>query len=56
MLTTLQSSLDHSIFFYFMDPDGRFVDAFGKASTEEDVIARVRKEIARWEGETGRKV
>ena len=48
--------VDHSIFFYFMDPDGRFVDAFGKASTEEDVIARVRKEIVRWEGETGRKV
>ncbi|KAI0751695.1 SCO1/SenC-domain-containing protein [Daedaleopsis nitida] len=48
--------VDHSIFFYFMDPAGRFVDAFGKASTEEDVIARVRKEITRWEDETGRKV
>ncbi|KAI0773640.1 SCO1 protein [Fomes fomentarius] len=48
--------VDHSIFFYFMDPNGQFVDAFGKASTEEDVIARVQKEIARWERETGRKV
>ena len=33
--------VDHSIFFYFMDPNGQFVDAFGKASTEEDVVARV---------------
>ena len=48
--------VDHSIFFYFMDPNGQFVDAFGKASTEADVVARVNKEIARWEGETGRKV
>ena len=48
--------VDHSIFFYFMDPNGQFVDAFGKVSTEEDVIERVRKEITRWEGETGRRV
>ena len=45
--------VDHSIFFYFMDPDGRFVDAFGKASSEGDVVERVKKEIARWEGERG---
>lgn len=48
--------VDHSIFFYFMDPNGQFVDAFGKASSEEDVIARVQKEIGRWERETGHKV
>ena len=48
--------VDHSIFFYFMDPDGRFVDAFGKASSEGDVVERVKKEIARWEGERGSKV
>lgn len=48
--------VDHSIFFYFMDPKGQFVDAFGKASTEEDVIERVKNEITRWEEETGRKV
>ena len=40
--------VDHSIFFYFMDPDGKFVDAFGKVSTVEDVVARVQKEIAAW--------
>ncbi|KAI0640526.1 SCO1 protein [Trametes meyenii] len=48
--------VDHSIFFYFMDPHGRFVDAFGKASSVEDVVSRVRKEVSRWEHETGRTV
>ncbi|KAI0915435.1 hypothetical protein AcV5_003657 [Taiwanofungus camphoratus] len=48
--------VDHSIFFYFMDPNGQFVDAFGKASTVDDVVARVQKEISQWEQKTGRKV
>ncbi|RPD62154.1 SCO1 protein [Lentinus tigrinus ALCF2SS1-7] len=48
--------VDHSIFFYFMDPNGQFVDAFGKSSSEADVVERVKKEITRWEEETGRKV
>ena len=37
--------VDHSIFFYFMDPNGQFVDAFGKASSEADVVERVKKEM-----------
>jgi hypothetical protein len=37
--------VDHSIFFYFMDPDGKFVDAFGKSSTEADVVERVKREL-----------
>lgn len=48
--------VDHSIFFYFMDPSGQFVDAFGKASTVEDVIARVRKEIEVWQSRTDKAV
>lgn len=48
--------VDHSIFFYLMDPQGRFVDAFGKASTVEDVVARVEKEIASWKVKTGKEV
>ena len=48
--------VDHSIFFYFMDPDGKFVDAFGKASTVEDVVARVQKEIGVWKDRTGKTV
>ena len=48
--------VDHSIFFYLMDPQGRFVDAFGKASSVEDVVARVQKEIASWKVKTGKEV
>ena len=32
-----------------MDPNGQFVDAFGKDTSMEDVIARVQKEIGEWE-------
>ena len=46
--------VDHSIFFYFMDPNGKFVDAFGKSSEVEDVVARVQKEITAWEQRTGK--
>ncbi|KAI0029386.1 SCO1/SenC-domain-containing protein [Vararia minispora EC-137] len=45
--------VDHSIYFYFMDPDGKFVDAFGKASAVPDVVERVRKEFAAWKEERG---
>lgn len=48
--------VDHSIFFYFMDPNGQFVDAFGKASTVEDVVARVQKEVGVWKEKTGQVV
>ncbi|KZT63713.1 SCO1 protein [Daedalea quercina L-15889] len=46
--------VDHSIFFYFMDPDGKFVDAFGKVNTVEDVVARVQKEITQRQERTGK--
>jgi protein SCO1/2 len=48
--------VDHSIFFYFMDPDGKFVDAFGKSSTEADVVERVKREFEGWKAEKGRLV
>ena len=48
--------VDHSIFFYFMDPDGKFVDAFGKSSTEADVVERVKREVEEWKAEKGRLV
>lgn len=40
--------VDHSIFFYLMDPEGKFVDAFGKSTTEEEVLAKVRDYVQRW--------
>ena len=46
--------VDHSIFFYFMDPDGKFVDAFGKSSTVSDVVERVKREIEEWRSGRGK--
>ncbi|PSR72866.1 hypothetical protein PHLCEN_2v11233 [Hermanssonia centrifuga] len=46
--------VDHSIFFYFMDPNGQFVDAFGKATSMDEVVARVQKEISGWEARLGK--
>jgi protein SCO1/2 len=48
--------VDHSIYVYFMDPDGKFVEAFGQSSTPEEVVKRVKKEVEEWEKDKGRKV
>ncbi|KAG2069782.1 h-sco1 [Suillus decipiens] len=48
--------VDHSIYVYFMDPNGQFVEAFGQSSTPDEVVERVKKEISEFEKETGRKV
>jgi len=37
--------VDHSIFFYLMDPRGQFVDAFGKSQTTDMVKEKVDKAI-----------
>ncbi len=47
--------VDHSIYFYLMDPSGEFVEAFGKSSTAEDVVKRTVEEVRRWEAHYGRK-
>jgi len=43
--------VDHSIYFYLMDPSGEFVEAFGRSSTVEEVVAKVKEEVKRWEEE-----
>jgi len=43
--------VDHSIFIYLMDPNAEFVEAFGQATTVEDVVNRVKKEVDLWEKE-----
>ncbi|KAG6833591.1 hypothetical protein H0H87_004218 [Tephrocybe sp. NHM501043] len=48
--------VDHSIFVYLMDPNGKFVEAFGQAVPKEDIIDKVREVVNEWEGETGKKV
>ncbi|CAO1629149.1 unnamed protein product [Parajaminaea phylloscopi] len=43
--------VDHSIFFYLMDPEGRFVDAFGRSADKEEVERKVRGYVQRWKEE-----
>ncbi|KAJ7122970.1 h-sco1 [Mycena epipterygia] len=46
--------VDHSIFVYLMDPKGQFVEAFGQTVTIDEMLQKVRDEIATWKAETGR--
>ncbi|GJJ07831.1 hypothetical protein Clacol_002036 [Clathrus columnatus] len=41
--------VDHSIYFYLMDPEGLFVQAYGKNNTAQEVTERVLQEITKWE-------
>lgn len=45
--------VDHSIFFYLMDPDGMFVEAFGKSSEAGEVVERFAREVEQWRKERG---
>lgn len=38
-----------SIFFYLMDPNGQFVDAFGKNSTAADVVFKLEEALDKWD-------
>lgn len=40
--------VDHSIFFYLMDPNGEFVDAYGKSHSAALVRERVAECISSW--------
>lgn len=40
--------VDHSIFFYLMDPTGKFVDAFGRSMGAQDVANKVRGYLDEW--------
>ncbi|PVF96043.1 putative SCO1-involved in stabilization of Cox1p and Cox2p [Serendipita vermifera] len=40
--------VDHSIFFYLMDPAGNFVEAFGKTSTADDVCNKFDEALLEW--------
>ncbi|KAI9217685.1 putative SCO1/SenC domain-containing protein [Blastocladiella britannica] len=45
--------VDHSIFFYLMDPQGGFVDAYGKNLTIEQMVSRTQRHIREWETSNG---
>ncbi|KAJ6516455.1 h-sco1 [Mycena sanguinolenta] len=46
--------VDHSIFVYLMDPQGRFMEAFGQTVTTDEMLEKIRAGIAEWKDETGR--
>ncbi|KAJ1649889.1 Cu-binding protein [Dispira simplex] len=37
--------VDHSIFFYMMDPRGEFLDAFGRETSAEEVYHRIKEHM-----------
>lgn len=43
--------VDHSIFFYLMDPEGKFVDAFGRSVNAEEATEKVLGFIDQWKAE-----
>ncbi|GAA6046386.1 hypothetical protein JCM3770_004894 [Rhodotorula araucariae] len=46
--------VDHSIFFYLMDPRGKFVDAFGRSMGAADVATKVAAYLDEWDQGGGR--
>lgn len=46
--------VDHSIFFYLMDPEGRFVDAFGRSMAAPEVGTKVRNYVGEWKDTDGK--
>lgn len=40
--------VDHSIFFYLMDPEGKFVDAFGRSVNAEEATTKVLGYVDQW--------
>lgn len=48
--------VDHSIFVYLMDPQGKFVEAFGQSVAAPEVIEKVRESVGEWQQVHGRKL
>ena len=44
--------VDHSIFFYLMDPEGQFVDLYGKEKTVEQVQDSMLQHVKTWKPST----
>lgn len=40
--------VDHSIFFYFMDPEGQYLDVFGKQYNHETAVEKMREHMEVW--------
>ena len=42
--------VDHSIYFYLMDPDGDFVEAIGRQHSAERAAKIITEHLSDWEG------
>ncbi|KIK68842.1 hypothetical protein GYMLUDRAFT_255478 [Collybiopsis luxurians FD-317 M1] len=40
--------VDHSIFVYLMDPEGRFVEAFGQVAQKEEMVEKIKEFVVEW--------
>ena len=40
--------VDHSIFFFLMDPEGTFVDFFGRNATADEISLKVMQQVRQW--------
>lgn len=47
--------VDHSIFFYFMDPEGKYLDVFGRQYDAETAVQKMREHMAVWKPEAERR-
>ncbi|KAF8665589.1 hypothetical protein AX16_000046 [Volvariella volvacea WC 439] len=47
--------VDHSIFVYLMDPEGKFVEAFGQSTQVEAIAEKIGEVVGEWERGHGRK-
>lgn len=48
-LATDDYLVDHSIFFYLMDPDGKFVDAFGRSMGARETQGKIEAYLQEWD-------
>lgn len=44
--------VDHSIFYYLMDPEGRYVAHFGRDTRPEECAASIKEALASWDHKT----
>ncbi|KTW28660.1 uncharacterized protein T551_02510 [Pneumocystis jirovecii RU7] len=45
--------VDHSIFFYLMDPNGQFQEIFGRHYTAEQIATKILQHVHDWEASNG---
>ena len=46
--------IDHTIYFYLMDPTGAFVDVYGRESTSTETYLQIYKHVKKYIREKGR--